>query len=111
MTKEDMTTQSQENKSGDTEKPEEQKYLLGQILVDLGYITIYQLDESLQLQRADAEANGEQKPLGQWLLELGYCGPNQLIRAIQVQSELRTMKDSGKTAEDIEDEEEDDDDE
>ena len=77
MTKEDMTTKSQENKSNDSDKTGEEKYLLGQILVDLGYITIYQLDEALQLQRTDAEANSEQKPLGQWLLELGYCGPNQ----------------------------------
>ena len=94
-----MTTQSQENKSNDSEKAGEEKYLLGQILVDLGYITIYQLDEALQLQRTDAEANNEQKPLGQWLLELGYCGPNQLIRAIQVQSELRKMKEEGKDPE------------
>ncbi|MEZ4535511.1 MAG: hypothetical protein R3C24_16235 [Cyanobacteriota/Melainabacteria group bacterium] len=103
MTKEDMTTTPQKD---DQEKSEE-KYLLGQILVDLGYITIYQLDEALQLQRSDAEANGEQKPLGQWLLELGYCGPNQLIRAIQVQSELRKMKESGKAPEAIESDDED----
>lgn len=103
MTKEDMTTQSQENTStgNDPKKPEDQKYLLGQILVDLGYITIYQLDQALQLQKTDAEANKEQKPLGQWLLELGYCDPNQLIRAIQVQSEMRKMKEkSQENAED-----------
>lgn len=94
MTKEDMTTQSQENKSTSEqpENAEDQKYLLGQILVDLGYLTIYQLDQALQLQRSDTEANNEQKPLGQWLLELGYCDPNQLIRAIQVQSDLRKKK-------------------
>ncbi len=63
--------------------------LLGQILVELGYITIYQLDEALNIQREDAFAGKETKPLGQILLELGYCGPNQLIRAIQVQSEYR----------------------
>jgi hypothetical protein len=63
--------------------------LLGQILVELGYITIYQLDEALNIQRDDAFAGKETKPLGQILLELGYCGPNQLIRAIQVQSEYR----------------------
>lgn len=63
--------------------------LLGQILVELGYITIYQLDESLNIQREEAFAGKEQRPLGQLLLELGYCGPNQLIRAIQVQSEYR----------------------
>ena len=98
-----MTTQSQENTStsGSSDKPEDQKYLLGQILVDLGYITIYQLDQALQLQKTDAEANKEQKPLGQWLLELGYCDPNQLIRAIQVQSEMRKMKEkSQENAED-----------
>lgn len=84
-----MTTQSPENKNSTSEgtTPDEPKYLLGQILVDLGYITIYQLDEALQIQRT-----GSEQPLGQILLELGYCGPNQLIRAIQVQSELRKMK-------------------
>ena len=61
--------------------------LLGQVLVELGYITIYQLDESLQIQKA--EFKKEAKPLGQVLLELGYCSPNQLIRAIQVQSDYR----------------------
>lgn len=63
--------------------------LLGQILVELGYITIYQLDESLRIQKEMDEAGKEREPLGQILLELGYCGPNQLIRAIQVQSEYR----------------------
>lgn len=63
--------------------------LLGQILVELDYITIYQLDESLRIQREDKESGREPKPLGQILLELGYCGPNQLIRAIQVQAEYR----------------------
>jgi hypothetical protein len=65
------------------------RMLLGQILVELGYITIYQLDECLQIQRTDAAAGIEQKPLGQIVLELGYCSPNHLIRAIQVQTEYR----------------------
>lgn len=65
------------------------KTLLGQILVELGYVTIYQLDESLHIQRTDLANGNEQKPLGQILLELGYCSPNQLIRAIQVQTEYR----------------------
>ena len=69
--------------------PESSKTLLGQILVELGYITIYQLDESLHIQQQDVASGKEQKPLGQILLELGYCGPNQLIHAIQVQAELR----------------------
>lgn len=86
MTKEDTTTKSPQGTQ------EENKYLLGQILVDLGYITIYQLDEALHIQRSDEEAAKERKPLGQILLELGFCGPNQLIRAIQVQAELRKMK-------------------
>jgi len=68
---------------------EQNRTLIGQILVELGYITIYQLDEALHIQRIDIEAGKEQKPLGQILLELGYCGPNQLIRAIQVQTEYR----------------------
>lgn len=63
--------------------------LLGQILVQLGYITIYQLDEALQVQK-QVDADGqEHQPLGQVLLEMGYCSPNQLIRAIQVQVEYR----------------------
>lgn len=72
-----------------SQQPDPNKTLLGQILVELGYITIYQLDEALHIQRSDAEAGKEPKPLGQILLELGYCSPNQLIRGIQVQSELR----------------------
>jgi len=74
--------------SGDSS---ENKTLLGQILVELGYITIYQLDEALQIQREDNAKGLEQKALGQILLELGYCGPNQLIRGIQVQSEYRKV--------------------
>ena len=67
----------------------ENRTLIGQILVELGYITIYQLDEALNIQREEVAAGKESKPLGQILLELGYCGPNQLIRAIQVQTEYR----------------------
>jgi hypothetical protein len=66
--------------------------LLGQVLVELGYITIYQLDEALHIQRTDTSSGHEHKPLGQILLELGYCGPNHLIRAIQVQVEYRNAQ-------------------
>jgi hypothetical protein len=72
-----------------SETDDTSKTLLGQILVELGYITIYQLDEALHIQRTDLANGNEQKPLGQILLELGYCSPNQLIRAIQVQTEYR----------------------
>lgn len=89
MTEKDMTTQSSTTPA---ETSEEHRYLLGQILVDLGYITIYQLDEALQIQTHDQDSGKDRKPLGQILLELGFCGPNQLIRAIQVQSELRKLK-------------------
>ncbi len=75
--------------SPDNSEPPDNNTLLGQILVELGYITIYQLDEALQIQRSDTESGREHKPLGQILLELGYCGPNHLIRAIQVQVEYR----------------------
>ncbi len=68
------------------------KTLIGQILLELGYITIYQLDEALFIQKQDKDNEKEQKPLGQIFLELGYCGPNQLIRAIQVQAEYRKLK-------------------
>jgi len=79
----------QNNDHSDNDKDDHSRTLLGQILVELDYITIYQLDESLRIQREDKEHNREPKPLGQILLELGYCGPNQLIRAIQVQAEYR----------------------
>lgn len=68
---------------------QDQSTLLGQILVELGYVTIYQLDEALRIQKEMDESGQEHQPLGQILLELGYCGPNQLIRAIQVQVEYR----------------------
>jgi hypothetical protein len=65
--------------------------LLGQVLVELGYVTVYQLDQALEIQRT-ASKTAEREPLGQVLLELGYCNPNQLIRAIQVQTEYRKAK-------------------
>lgn len=68
----------------------EQSTLLGQILVELGYITIYQLDEALKIQRETDAKGGEHQPLGMILLEMGYLNnPNQLIRGIQVQAEYR----------------------
>lgn len=71
------------------EQQDPSRTLLGQILVELDYITIYQLDEALRIQREDKEHERDPKPLGQILLELGFIGPNQLIRAIQVQAEYR----------------------
>lgn len=78
-------------KNGPKDKTSEpdQSTLLGQILVELGYITVYQLDEALQVQKRDDTDGKEHQSLGQVLLELGYCSPNQLIRAIQVQVEYR----------------------
>ena len=73
-------------------KPVSDSTLLGQILVKLGYITIYQLDDALHIQRQDTAAGREHKPLGQILLELGYCSPNHLIQAIQAQCEYRNVK-------------------
>lgn len=99
MTKKDMPKSSSHTQGPDATSQDEHRYLLGQILVDLGYITIYQLDEALQIQRADDESGIDRKPLGQILLELGFCGPNQLIRAIQVQSDLRKKKDSDESEE------------
>ncbi len=84
-----MTTKQPSKNSKKSDSADYNRTLLGQILVELGYITIYQLDEALHIQKGDAESGKEQKPLGQILLELGYCGPNQLIRAIQVQAEYR----------------------
>lgn len=91
-----MTTRSSKNQkpAKETQPEGQNKTLLGQILVELGYITIYQLDEALHIQRTDAAAGKDQKPLGQILLELGYCGPNQLIRAIQVQVEYRKAQEN-----------------
>jgi AraC-like DNA-binding protein len=65
------------------------KTYLGQILVELGYVTVYQLEEALKVQQSDRQEGTDPKPLGQILLEFGYCSPNQLIRAIQVQVEYR----------------------
>jgi hypothetical protein len=87
-----MKTRSSKNPK--QPKQADNRTLLGQILVELGYITIYQLDEALHIQKTDAEAGKEQKPLGQILLELGYCGPNQLIRAIQVQVDYRKAQEN-----------------
>ncbi len=78
-------------KTGSSEQPSEKDLstLLGQILVELGYITVYQLDESLQIQKESDSKGEEHQTLGAILLELGYCSPNQLIRGIQVQVEYR----------------------
>lgn len=65
--------------------------LLGQILIKLGYITLYQLDEALQVQKDQKERGEEHQPLGSILLDFGYCTPNQLIRAIQVQAQYRKV--------------------
>ena len=92
----------------ETKESIENKTLLGQILVELGFITLYQLEEALTIQRDDAAKGNEQKALGQILLELGYCGPNQLIRGIQVQSEYRNrspLDDYDDEDDDFEDEE------
>jgi hypothetical protein len=85
-----MKSKSSSTKPTGGGKPPDESTLLGQILVELGYITIYQLDEALHIQKTDEQASKEHKPLGQILLELGYCGPNHLIRAIQVQCEYRS---------------------
>ncbi len=77
-------------KKGSSNQPEtDLSTLLGQILVELGYITVYQLDEALQIQRESDSKGEEHQTLGAILLELGYCSPNQLIRGIQVQVEYR----------------------
>jgi hypothetical protein len=89
-----MKTRSSKNPKNPKQGQDTNKTLLGQILVELGYITIYQLDEALHIQKTDSEAGKEQKPLGQILLELGYCGPNQLIRAIQVQVDYRKAQEN-----------------
>ncbi len=81
---------SSKNSSGTGLEPNNPT-LLGQILVELGYVTVYQLDQALEIQRSASKAV-EHQPLGQILLELGYCNPNQLIRAIQVQTEYRKAK-------------------
>lgn len=77
-------------KNGTSEQDDKkQSTLLGQILVELGYITVYQLDESLQIQKDSDSKGDEHQTIGSILLELGYCTPNQLIRGIQVQVEYR----------------------
>jgi AraC-like DNA-binding protein len=91
-----MKTNSSDNSKSSSGAAPDNRTLLGQILVELGYITIYQLDEVLNIQRRDKQTGKDHKPLGQIALELGFCSPNQLIRGIQVQAEYRKTQDAPK---------------
>jgi predicted transcriptional regulator len=61
---------------------------LGDILMDMGYITQGQLEEALEQQRKD----DEYKPLGQILVERGWITKDAVERALTVQSRFQTEK-------------------
>ncbi len=58
------------------------KQLLGDILVDKGYLTADLLESALE-RAADSEHHG--KLLGELLVELGYCSEDQVVEALAVE--------------------------
>ena len=65
------------------------KYLLGEILINLGVLTEEQLQIALKEQELLDSKGKEHKPVGQLLLEHGFISPNDLIEAIKVQTKKR----------------------
>ena len=61
---------------------------IGDILVDMGYITAKQLEEALEQQRTSEEY----KPLGQILVERGWVTKEAVERALTVQSRFQGEK-------------------
>ena len=61
---------------------------IGNILMDMGYITAKQLEEALEKQRTDSEY----KPLGQILIEKGWVTKEAVERALTVQSRFQEEK-------------------
>lgn len=56
-----------------------QKHLLGEILMDMGLITQEELEHALLLQKKN------KRLLGQILISLGYCSPELVISALEIQ--------------------------
>ncbi len=65
------------------------KYLLGEILINLGVLTEEQLQIALKEQEDLDKQGKEHKPVGQILLEHGFITPNDLIEAIKIQTKQR----------------------
>ncbi|GIW23354.1 MAG: hypothetical protein KatS3mg068_2361 [Candidatus Sericytochromatia bacterium] len=66
------------------------KKRLGEILLDLGFITEEQLLHALDVQAK------EKRLLGQVLIKLGYCSPETIISALDMQEiSLFENKDDG----------------
>ena len=65
--------------------------MLGRVLVELGYATREQLEESLAIQ-AQERANGTWRLIGQILVEKGFCRQNQLQDALDILESRRKSK-------------------
>ena len=63
----------------------EQEKKLGEILQDMGFISLEQLEEALQLQKKEKKA----KKLGQVLKEQGVITENQIQRVVGLQSQTK----------------------
>lgn len=67
----------------------QKRYLLGEILINLGVLTEEQLNSALKEQETLDKQGKEHKPIGQILLEHGYISPNDLIEAIKIQTKQK----------------------
>lgn len=67
----------------------EKRYLLGEILINLGVLTEEQLNLALKEQETMDAQGKEHKPIGQILLEHGFITPNDLIEAIKIQTKQK----------------------
>ena len=65
--------------------------MLGRVLVELGYATREQLEESLAIQ-AQERASGTWRLIGQILVEKGFCRQNQLQDALDILESRRKSK-------------------
>ena len=67
----------------------EKRYLLGEILINLGVLTEEQLNLALKEQEELDSQGRDHKPIGQILLEHGFITPNDLIEAIKIQTKQK----------------------
>ena len=65
--------------------------MLGRVLVELGYATRDQLEQSLAIQ-AQERASGTWRLIGQILVEQGFCRQNQLQDALDILESRRKTK-------------------
>lgn len=68
---------------------EKKRYLLGEILINLGVLTEDQLNLALKEQEELDSQGRDHKPIGQILLEHGFITPNDLIEAIKIQTKQK----------------------